>query len=111
MTIVDFNADEATWIGDEQDGCYFQVGKGPDGWYVTVVVDCETNKSVDNLYTDQGPFANEWLAIQEGLGLSIDWCVTNGVPWDQKIQQMFDTAVESPCLKNESDCQCPECES
>src|SRR5512147_909945 len=81
-TIVPFSVDEATYVGDENDGCYYQVAEGPDGWYVTVVVDCDTASFVDTLVKDDGPCPTKKHAEETGRNTAVDWCVTNGVSFE-----------------------------
>ena len=81
MSIVNFDVDEATWIGDDKDGCYVQVGSDADGWYYTVVIDSETGHFVDDLATDIGPYATKEEARQGGASCAIDWCLTNNVEY------------------------------
>lgn len=91
MPIVDFNPDEAEWIGDERDGCYVQTqhvdgsseasGDIDEGWYVTVVVDSETGSFVEDLHTDAGPFKTKDEAEEYGVSMATDWCLTNNVSW------------------------------
>lgn len=89
--IVQFNADDAEWIGDENDGCYVQIaeqtseeyqsgtGLPKPGWYCTVVLDCETGSFVEDLHTDAGPFETADEALEFGHAVATDWCITNGV--------------------------------
>jgi hypothetical protein len=98
MSIVQFNVDKAEWVGDEQDGCYVQVqhlSKGPDlaaakgigaaliyaaeGWYCTVVVDCDSAGFVADLHTDAGPFESKDEALEYGHAQAADWCLANQV--------------------------------
>ena len=91
MRVVDFNADEAEWIGDEDDGCYVQVaeqtreaftagtGLPLPGWYCTVVIDCDTASFVQDLYTDEGPFETKDEALEFGHCSATEWCLLNGV--------------------------------
>ena len=92
MPIIDFNPDEAEWVGDEQDGCYVQTqyvdgmdeGDCDEGWYVTVVVDSETGSFVEDLHTDAGPFATKDEAEECGVSWATDWCLTNSVNWNNE---------------------------
>lgn len=78
--IVQFDADKADYLGDEQDGCYYQVAECDGAYYCTVVVDCDTAGFVDNLYTDEGPFDTIEQAADFGHDAAYDWCAENGVP-------------------------------
>jgi hypothetical protein len=86
MNIVDFNVDEATYVGSEEDGCYYQCAEHSDaeqpekaGWYVTVVVDSDTGGFVMDILTDDGPYPSEEEASGAGRGTAIEWCINNGV--------------------------------
>ena len=79
--IVKFNADQAEWIGDHQDGCYVQAEMWRGKWYCTIVVDSETGSFVDDLHTDAGPFDSEEEAMDYGVGLAIMWCADNRVSY------------------------------
>ena len=78
--IVESDWDDATYIGDEDDGVYINVGQGPDGkWYMTAVVDCNTASFVEDLTIDDGPFDTEEEAQEAGLNAAGDWCSDNDV--------------------------------
>jgi hypothetical protein len=80
-TIVPFDVDDATYVGDENDGVYYQVAKGEDGWYMTAVVDCNTAHFVDDLVVDDGPYESEAAAIMGGKNAAFEWCMNNHVLW------------------------------
>jgi hypothetical protein len=90
MTIVQFDVDEAEWVGDEHDGCYVQVqyidgmdeGDCCEGWYATVVVDSDTGSFVDDLETDTGPFETKDEALEHGYTVAANWCIDNGVSFE-----------------------------
>jgi hypothetical protein len=65
---------------------YWQTAEGPDGWYVTVVIDSESGGGgfVDNLATDDGPYATEAEAHCAGLHTAADWFYDNNVRFTQK---------------------------
>jgi hypothetical protein len=78
--IVKFNVEYADYVGDEDDGCYYQAGQGPGGnWYVTVVVDCGTGSFCMDLVTDEGPYPSEEQAKMAGRDAACDWCHDNDV--------------------------------
>ena len=81
-TIVPFDVDDATYVGDEENGVYYQVARGADGWYLTAVVD--TASFVDNLVVDDGPYDSEADAIQGGKNAAFDWCFANDVLLDDE---------------------------
>jgi hypothetical protein len=72
-------ADYASYIGDEQDGVYYSVGQGPDGWYLTTVVDCDTGHFVDTMDDDDGPYESELEATAGGQSAGTEWCMFNEV--------------------------------
>jgi len=76
------NVVSADYVGDEIDGCYVSVGQGPDGWYNSVLVDCDSAGFVDSLYIDAGPSATEPEALQAGRDAASDWCIENSVSID-----------------------------
>jgi hypothetical protein len=82
--IVEFDVDEAKYLGGEEDGVYWMTAQGPDGWYVTVVIDSDTGGFVENLETDAGPFSSEGDADQYGRNQASDWLMANMIdgPWE-----------------------------
>ncbi len=82
--IVQFDADRAEYVGDEEDGVYYLVSEGADGWYMTAVVDCDSAGFVADLYTDEGPYETEDAALAAGKGAAIDWCINNQVNWEEE---------------------------
>ena len=82
MPIVTFNVDEARYVGDDEDGCYYQAAEGEDGWYVTIVVDCDSAGFVSDHTTDDGPYPSEDDAWEAGRSGSMDWCLEMGVAFD-----------------------------
>lgn len=70
------------YIGDEADGVYYSVGQGPDGWYLTTVVDCDSAGFVDTMTSDDGPYKSEAEAICGGKDAGIEWCMFNEVAID-----------------------------
>lgn len=92
--VVEFDADEALYLGDGDDGVYYQSAEGRDGlWYVTVVVDSNTGGFVDNIYTDNGPHGSEEDANEFGENAAIDWCITNDVEYDGTEAENDDAAA------------------
>jgi hypothetical protein len=81
--LVDFDFDIATYVGDGQDGCYYQTGEGPGGWYVTVVVDSDTGHFVMDMVTASGPYDTEGHAEQVGRDLATTWCIDNRVGYGE----------------------------
>jgi hypothetical protein len=77
--IVEVDLDEATYVGDEDDGVYFQVGKKGKNFYVSTTVDCNTGHFIDSLRTDDGPYRTEAEAIAHGRFVAEEWCFDNQV--------------------------------
>ena len=69
--IVPFSADDAKYVGDEEDGVYYQTAEGPDGWYVTAVVDCNSTHFVETLLDDDGPYETEADAENVGHAFAV----------------------------------------
>lgn len=80
MPIVNDDWDGATYYGDEDDGVYVSVGRGPDGkWYFTASVDCNSAHFTDTLVGDNGPYETEEEAKEAGKNVALTWCWDNGV--------------------------------
>jgi len=82
--IVDWDLDEATYVGDGEDGCYFLAQEHKKKWYVTVVVDCNTAHFCDDLETDAGPFNTRAQAEAYGNNMATDWCINNQVNYTEE---------------------------
>lgn len=76
---VDF--DTANYIGDEEDGVYYDVACFHGEWFMAAVVDCNTASFTDTLVEDDGPYATKELALEGGRNAAIEWCITNNVSW------------------------------
>jgi hypothetical protein len=72
--------DNAGWVGDEESGVHYGVGEGPDGWYVTTVVDFPGN--CDTMCSDDGPYESKEAATMSGKNQGISWCLDNHVSYD-----------------------------
>lgn len=83
MNIVEFNVDHASYVGDDEDGCYYQTAEGPDGYYVTVVVDCGTSSFTADYAVDDGPYGTEEEARKAGEAHAQEWCINNEVEWHE----------------------------
>ena len=83
--IVDWDIDEATYIGSEEDGVYYQVAektRGKDrGWYVTALIDCNSNGWTDCFLKDDGPYETKEKAREAGQNYAYDWCIDNNVDY------------------------------
>ena len=83
LPVVNFSADEATYVGDQGEGCYYQVGQGLDlKYYVTVVVDSERGAFVQDLEADTGPYDKDDQAATRGRVVAEGWCIDNDVDLD-----------------------------
>jgi len=84
--IVPWDFDEATYVGDEEDGVYYQVARKGQrcGWYMTAVVDCNTASFCDNLIVDDGPYDTEAEAEEAGKNAAVEWCVNNYVNYEEE---------------------------
>ena len=81
-SIVDWDIDETTYIGDGDKGCYFQTG--PDRknrWYVTVC--WEDQHTFEEFITDDGPYSTEDEARLAGENAAIEWCINNDVDYTE----------------------------
>jgi len=79
---VDF--DEASYLGDCDDGVYWQVWEDYDGqWYMSAVVDCDSAGFCDGLVKLDGPYESEESADQAGRDAAAEWCGFNNVPYDE----------------------------
>jgi hypothetical protein len=81
----DFCFDEARYFGDPQDGVYVEVGPndGKPGFYCWTVVDSETGHFIQDLdYCDE--FSTEPEAQQYGEFAAINWCLDNGIEWQER---------------------------
>jgi hypothetical protein len=77
--IVTFDIDEATYIGNAEDGVYYQIAEKHGKWYMTAVVDSNTGSFVDNLIVDDGPYDTEQEALKAGAAVAQEWCIDNNV--------------------------------
>jgi hypothetical protein len=79
------NVDHAEYIGDPDDGVYYQVAKGPDEkWYGSALVDCNTGSFVDSLVTDDGPYDYEGQAETAMADAAKQWCFDNDVNFEDE---------------------------
>jgi len=80
--IVEVDFDEATYVGDEDDGVYYQVGEKDRKFYVSTSVDCNSAHFTDSLITDEGPFDTEAQARSRGRAIAEGWCNDNQVDFE-----------------------------
>lgn len=111
---VDLDEPDAC-VGDGFDNVYVGVGEGPDGWYVSAVVDSDTGSFVDSLVTDDGPYTTQAEALEAGKNAGREWCYTNNVATGDpdpdcyscrgtgKVQGFGHTGDECPCTTAKSE--------
>lgn len=75
--LVDF--DYAHYVGSSENGVYYAVGEGPDGWYLSASVD--SSNFTAPLVDEDGPYKTEKEAWEAGKFAAIDWCTENKVNW------------------------------
>jgi hypothetical protein len=78
----------ASYIGDDRDGGYYQSAEGPDGWYVSNIIDSDTGGFVDNYITDDGPYPTETEANEAGANGLRDWCLENDVRYEKPLHTL-----------------------
>lgn len=98
--ICEIRFDDARYLGSEEDGVYFDAAEGPDGWYASAVVDCNSTHFTDTLLADEGPYPSEAAALRGAENVALDWCITNEVDFDPKDLLLQERqAVEALLLK------------
>lgn len=71
------------YLGSGDDGVYWQVAEGPDGWYVSTLVDCDTGGFVGELRRDDGPYPTREEADAAGREAAQCWCIDNQVAMEE----------------------------
>jgi hypothetical protein len=64
-------------VDGEQDIVYFDAKKGDDGWYLTIVLDCNTAGYCDTITQDDGPYGSRDTALLGGLNFVFEWMSDN----------------------------------
>lgn len=59
------------------DVVYFDVAEGPDGWYLSMDLDCNSGGFTETLGDDDGPYNGKEAAILAGFDGALDWFGTN----------------------------------
>jgi hypothetical protein len=77
--IAEVDFDESEYIGSEEDGVYYAVAEGPDGWYYSCDVDCNSANFTDVLVSDEGPYGTHAAARDAARVQATEWCLTNDV--------------------------------
>ena len=67
------------YVGDGEDGGHVAWAEGPKGWYISIVIDCNTASFVETHTEDDGPYPTERDAAIAGIGAIIEWCCENNV--------------------------------
>jgi len=77
---VDVDFDNASYVGDGDDGVYYQVFEDSKGdyWY-SASVDCNSSGFCEPFAVGVGPYENEDRAERSARDEALDWCMFNGV--------------------------------
>lgn len=80
---VDF--DVAEYVGDENDGVYYEAKQSAvdNKWYGSAVIECNTGSFVENLATNDGPYDTRNKAREAMRGAGIEWCIDNDVQYEE----------------------------
>jgi hypothetical protein len=74
------DVDDAHYVGDDNDGVYYQVFEDDDGkFWMSALVDCDSAGFVDSLVDADGPYDSHGLADQAGIDVAVDWCAENEI--------------------------------
>ena len=68
----------AFWLGDNEDGVYFDAIKHGRNWKVKALVDSDTGSFTADLPVP-GVFKSRKDAIDKAICAAIEWCMGNGV--------------------------------
>ena len=86
-------------VDGDEDVIYFDGKKGPDGWYLTIVLDCNTAGFCDTIMRDDGPYDSRDAALFGGLNFVFEWMGNNhpglDVEYSDYIQALMDGENES----------------
>ena len=97
--IVPSDWDNAWYVGDEEDGCYINVGIGPGGWYITVVIDSNRRGFTDNLLSDDGPYESEEDALKAAVDASADCYHSATEDIEEAMQYVYENIVPDELAK------------
>jgi hypothetical protein len=78
------NPDHAFYLGNDENGVYFDVAYGPGGWYFSALVWCEHFSEA--MYTDDGPYMTQDAAFKMARTVAREWCEVNDVPLDDDTE-------------------------
>jgi hypothetical protein len=105
--VCEVDMDTAFYLGDEEDGVYFDAKQSAGGdWYMGAVVDCNSANFTDDqrwvgawacgpLVCDDGPYAQLGLALDAGLNAAVEWCSDNDVHYsEQDMAKLRDALLE-----------------
>jgi len=70
--------ENAFWLGDSDDGVYFDAYKEGKGWKVKALIDSDTGTFTADLPVP-GVFKTKKDAIDKAVCAALEWCMTNGV--------------------------------
>ena len=109
------NVDKAHYVGDDENGVYFDAKRKDSGWYLDVMVDSE-NFTADIVNGD-GPYPTKIVALEEGRALGLQWCFDNDVedesgalaPRDVVRCRYADCREAHPVAGPEQAITCPVC--
>ncbi|MHC4298003.1 MAG: hypothetical protein ACYS7Y_11930 [Planctomycetota bacterium] len=59
---------------DDDDVVYWSVAEGPDGFYVSTLIDSEAGSFVEPGVTDDGPYLTWDKANEAGKDHAMEWC-------------------------------------
>jgi len=90
------------YVGDGDDGVYYQLAEHPDGLYVSGVVDSNSGHFIGPLFTDEGPFVSEEQARGFARGRALEWCDdNNGTAAPDVGEPTADAVAVQPPGRNE----------
>lgn len=64
-------------VDGEENIIYFDAKEGGDGWYLTIVLDCNTAGFCDTITQDDGPYNCRDAALVGGLNFVYEWMGNN----------------------------------
>ena len=80
--VVIFNPDHADYVGDTDDGVYYQVEEGRSGRFVTCAYCGRTFIAANGACTYCGTVPTEEVALGVGYHSAAAWCYANHVHTD-----------------------------
>ena len=86
--VCNVDMDDAFYLGDGDDGVYFDAAEEDGKWYTSAVVDTDTGAYCGDMVTDDGPYESKYQALIAGLNTAADWCMMNMV--DNRYDELFE---------------------